>query len=178
MRFGDRTNDEWAEAVNKILTEPRVRGVILDLRNNPGGYLSGSVFITSEFLSSGAVVIQEAANGHREAYSVDRTGRLLNQPLVVLVNQGSASASEIVAGALQGANRAQVVGEKTFGKGTIQEAEDLPGGSGLHITTARWLLPSGQSIDDQGITPNNQLTDDPETENDEQLEKAIQLLAN
>ena len=178
MRFGDRTNEEWNQAVSDILEKPDVKGIILDLRNNPGGYLSGSVFITSEFLKSGVVVLQEAASGHQEPYSVDRAGRLLNQSLVVLVNQGSASASEIVAGALQESNRAQVVGEKTFGKGTIQEAEDLPGGSGLHITTARWLLPSGKSIDKQGITPNNQIVDDPETETDEQLQKAIELLVD
>jgi len=179
MRFGDRTSDEWAGAVNQILAhQPTIRGIILDLRNNPGGYLSGSVFISSEFLSSGVVVKQEDAAGHQESYSVDRAGLLLHQPLVVLVNQGSASASEIVAGALQEYKRAKIVGEETFGKGTIQEAEDLPGGAGLHITTARWLLPSGQSIDKNGVIPDNQIADDPTTEEDEQLQEAIKLLAN
>jgi len=179
MRFGERTSNEWAMAVNQILTnQPAVEGVILDLRNNPGGYLSGSVFIASEFLSSGVVVKQEDATGNQESYSVDRQGILLHQPLVVLVNQGSASASEIVAGALQEYKRAKIVGENTFGKGTIQEAEDLPGGAGLHITTARWLLPSGKSIDKDGIVPDNQITDDPTTEEDEQLQEAIKLLAD
>lgn len=179
MRFGERTSDEWTAVVNQILThQPTVKGVILDLRNNPGGYLSGSVFISSEFLSSGVVVKQEEANGHQESYLVDRQGMLLTQPLVVLVNQGSASASEIVAGALQEYKRAMIVGEKTFGKGTIQEAEDLPGGAGLHITTARWLLPSGKSIDNNGITPDNQLADDLTTEEDEQLQEAIKVLTS
>jgi carboxyl-terminal processing protease len=179
MRFGDRTSDEWETAVTQILNQqPPVKGVILDLRNNPGGYLSGSVFITSEFLSSGAVVKQEDAQGNRESFSVDRTGKLLHQPLVVLVNQGSASASEIVAGALQEYKRATVVGENTFGKGTIQEAEDLPDGSGMHITTARWLLPSGRSIDKDGIVPDNLIEDNPETEEDEQLQEAIKVLAD
>jgi len=97
--------------------------------------------------------------------------------LVVLVNKGSASASEIVAGALQ-ENGRKVVGEPTFGKGTIQEAQDLAGGSGLHVTTAHWLLPSGRSVDKKGVIPDYQLKDNPETEIDEQLEKAIEVLAN
>lgn len=178
-RFGDRTSEEWANAVYQILTrQPSVKGIVLDLRNNPGGYLTGSVFIASEFLSSGVVVQQENALGQREKFLVDRQGKLLTQPLVVLVNQGSASASEIVAGALQEYKRAMVVGERTFGKGTIQEAEDLAGGAGLHITTARWLLPSGKTIDKDGINPDNQIIDDPKTEEDEQLQEAIKILAD
>jgi carboxyl-terminal processing protease len=178
MRFGERTNQEWQEAVNKILSsQPPVAGVILDLRNNPGGYLSGSVFIASEFISSGVVVQQESADGRRETFSVDRKGRLLEVPLVVLVNKGSASASEIVAGALSEYHRAKLVGETTFGKGTIQEAEDLPGGTGLHITTARWLLPSGESIDKKGVIPDFEVKLDPEKpDEDFQLEKAMELV--
>ncbi len=177
-RFGERTEEEWHQAVNKILTSrPQVAGIVLDLRNNPGGYLSGSVFIASEFLSSGVVVQQEGANGQRETFSVDRQGKLINLPLVVLVNKGSASASEIVAGALVELNRAKVVGETTFGKGTIQEAQDLPGGTGLHITTARWLLPSGESVDKKGVVPDVEVMPDPEKpEEDLQLEKAIEAL--
>lgn len=179
MRFGDRTSEEWEQVISQILThQPTVKGIILDLRNNPGGYLGGSVYIVSEFLSSGVVVQQESAPGEIESYSVNRKGKLLHQPLIVLVNQGSASASEIVAGALRDYNRAKIVGEKTFGKGTIQEAEDLPGGSGLHVTTARWLLPSGKSIDKEGVMPDNQIIDDPNTEEDESLEEAIRLLSN
>ncbi len=177
MRFGERTNEEWDEAVDKIINrQPAVTGVVLDLRNNPGGYLSGSVFIASEFLSSGVVVQQEYANGKRETFSVDRRGKLTAIPLVVLVNEGSASASEIVAGALHEHDRAKLVGEPTFGKGTIQEAQDLEGGSGLHITIARWLLPSGESIDEDGIVPDYQLEDNPDTEIDEQFEKAREIL--
>jgi len=178
-RFGDRTSEEWEQVVNQVLThQPTVKGIILDLRNNPGGYLSGSVFIASEFLPSGVVVKQENASGAVESYSIDRKGLLLHQTLVVLVNQGSASASEIVAGALQESHRAEIVGEKTFGKGTIQEAEDLPGGSGLHVTTARWLLPSGKSLDKEGLMPDNQVIDDPNTETDEPLQEAIKILTD
>lgn len=179
LKFGDRTTEEWNEAVREITNhQPKVKGVILDLRNNPGGYLSGSVFIASEFLSSGIVVQQERADGKgKETYSVNRAGHLLEIPLVVLINGGSASASEIVAGALQDHGRAQVTGEFSFGKGTIQEAEDLSGGAGLHITTARWLLPSGKSIDKEGIKPDIETKDDPETlEVDEQLQKVIEIL--
>jgi len=177
IRFGERTNSEWIDAVNRLVAhQPTIKGVILDLRNNPGGYLSGSVFIASEFLPSGVVVQQENTNGTRETYSVDRVGKITQQPLIVLVNQGSASASEIVAGALQEYERAKIVGETTFGKGTIQEAEDLPGGAGLHVTTARWLLPSGKTIDKEGINPDNQITDDPTTEEDEQLEGALEVI--
>ena len=103
-------------------------------------------------------------------------GRLFSVPLVVLTNLGSASASEIVAGALQENERAKIVGEKTFGKGTIQEADELDNGSGLHITTARWLLPSENSVDDEGLVPDVEVEQDWETETDEQLEKAKEVL--
>ncbi len=176
-RFGDRTNEEWEEAVTKIVEhQPKVSGIVFDLRNNPGGYLSGSVFIASEFLNSGVVVQQESSGGINETYSVNRRGKLITQPLVVLINEGSASASEIVAGALQDYKRAKIVGKKSFGKGTVQEAQDLPGGSGLHITTARWLLPKGRSIDKTGIAPDYEIKDDLKTENDEQFEKALEIL--
>jgi len=177
MKFGDRTTDEWEKAVNQILDhQPQVDGIVLDLRNNPGGYLTGSVFIASEFLSSGIVVQQEQGNGLKETYSVDRQGKLLKQPLVVLINEGSASASEIVAGSLRDHQRAEIVGTKSFGKGTIQEAEDLPGGAGLHITTARWLLPSGESVDETGLSSDVEANDDSQTKEDEQLDKAVEAL--
>jgi len=176
-RFGDKTGEEWEKAVEKILAKKEeIKGVIFDLRNNPGGYLSGAVFIASEFLDKGVVVQQEFASGVRESFSVNRQGKLTKVKLVVLVNEGSASASEIVAGALQDYGRAKIVGQKTFGKGTIQEAQELKEGAGLHITTARWLLPKGRSIDEKGITPDFEVKDDPKTEVDEQLKEGIKLL--
>lgn len=181
-RFGDRTADEWKEAVSQIKKLEKeegknFKGVILDLRNNPGGYLQGAVFIASEFLPSGVVVQQEHGTGEKETYSVDRRGELLKEPLVVLINSGSASASEIVAGALQEAKRAKLVGENSFGKGTVQEAEDLENGAGLHITVARWLLPSGRSIDKEGVKPDIEVKNDPEDETkDLQLQKALEIL--
>ncbi|MDP3955348.1 MAG: S41 family peptidase [bacterium] len=180
-RFGERTFQEWEEAVNQIVEKKakgEVKSLVLDLRNNPGGFLQGAVFVASEFLPDGEVVKQEnSRNGGTQTSSVDRKGRLTDIPLVVLINQGSASASEIVAGALQERGRAKLVGEKSFGKGTVQEAEDLPGGSGLHITIARWLLPSGKSIDKDGITPDVEVKmDESDQMKDPQFEKAIELL--
>jgi len=182
LRFGERTYQEWGQAVSKVLEEktknPQFAGVVLDLRNNPGGFLQGAVYMASEFLKDGVVVKQEQSqDGGVETFSVNRQGQLTGVPLVVLVNSGSASASEIVAGALQEKGRAEVVGEKTFGKGTIQEAEEFTGGAGLHITVARWLLPSGKAIDKEGITPDHEVKMDPEDQTkDPQLEKAIQIL--
>jgi len=175
-RFGDKTGEEWEKAVGEILEKGRVKGVILDLRDNPGGYLAGAIFIASEFLDKGVVVQQEGASGVKETFSVNRQGKLTKVKLVVLVNEGSASASEIVAGAIQDYGRAKIVGKKTFGKGTIQEAQELKDGAGLHITTARWLLPKGRSIAEEGIIPDIEIKDDPKTEVDEQLEEAIKLI--
>jgi carboxyl-terminal processing protease len=181
-RFGERTYQEWQEAVEEIKKQSSAKnfaGVILDLRNNPGGFLDGAVFISSEFLSSGVVVQQESASGHKETRSVNRKGQLLKEPLVVLVNKGSASASEIVAGALQEAGRAKLVGEKSFGKGTVQEALDLKDGAGLHVTVARWLLPSGKTIDKEGVSPDFEVKmDEQDATKDPQLEKAIELLVH
>ncbi|MDO8618771.1 MAG: S41 family peptidase [Candidatus Daviesbacteria bacterium] len=152
-RFGALTNDEWNEAVSQILSEGPA-GVILDVRNNPGGFLDSAVFIASEFLDGGDVVLQENSQGQRSSYKVDRVGKLLKLPVVMLINKGSASASEIVAGAMQDRKRAALVGEHSFGKGTIQDAQDLPGGTGIHITVARWLTPDGRWVNDTtGLEP-------------------------
>lgn len=182
-QFGDNTTDEWNKAVDAIEAKlqssgNKIKGLVFDLRNNPGGYLSGSVFIASEFLKDGTVVMQDSVSGGRQTYSVDRKGRLTDIPMVVLVNKGSASASEIVAGALQVRGRAKVVGETTFGKGSVQEAQDLPGGAGIHITTAKWLLPSGKWINGSGIEPDVKIqNDDNKPDEDIQLEKAIETLS-
>ena len=155
--------------------------MVLDLRNNPGGYLNGAVEFGSEFLERGLVVVKQAdAKGSVETYSVNSKGKLLEIPLVVIINKGSASSSEILAGALRDHDRATLVGEKSFGKGTIQEALDLSEGAGLHVTTAKWLLPEGDWVNEtKGITPDEEVLDDEETsEIDEQLEKAIELVLN
>lgn len=180
-RFGERTKEEWAEAVSQVLSK-EASGVVLDLRNNPGGYLEGAVFIASEFLSGGDVVLQENSLGDRVPFKVNRVGKLTKIPLVALINKGSASASEIVAGALQDRKRAKLVGEKSFGKGTIQEAEDLPGGTGIHITVAKWLTPEGRWVNDtEGLEPDIKIEEERKDDVDDQsldlqLEKALELL--
>ncbi|KKU44590.1 MAG: Carboxyl-terminal protease [Microgenomates group bacterium GW2011_GWA2_46_7] len=174
-KFGGRTDREWIAKIGEIVASKSV-GVILDLRNNPGGYLDGAVFVTSEFLANGIVVKQEGRRSS-ETYSVDRKGSLTTIPLVVLVNKGSASASEITAGALQDNKRAKIVGETSFGKGTVQEVQDLSDGSSLHVTVAKWILPSGRWIGKEGITPDEKIEDNLETKDvDEQLEKAIEAV--
>lgn len=188
-RFGERTKDEWEAAVSSTLNEG-AKGVILDLRNNPGGFLEGAVYIASEFLSGGDVVLQENSKGERVAFNVNRDGKLTKIPLVILINKGSASASEIVAGAIQDRKRGKLIGEKSFGKGTIQEAEDLPGGAGIHITVAKWLTPNGRWVNDtEGLEPDVKIESSPMIElpkvkedeevdqtKDPQLEKALELL--
>ena len=166
-QFGDKTNEEWVVAVNNVTSElaqqKNFSGIILDLRNNPGGYLSDAVFIASEFLKDGTVVIQEGNDGEMRAMRVSRRGLLTQYPLIVLANKGSASASEIVAAALSDHKRAKVVGERTFGKGTIQEAIDLAGGSSVHISVARWLTPNGTWVDKEGIKPDIEVVYDAST---------------
>lgn len=174
-RFGERTFAEWNQAVSETLASG-ASGVVLDLRNNPGGFLDGAVFIGSEFIGSGDIVLQEDSNGNRKGYPVSRVGKLLNLPVVVLINKGSASASEIVAGALQDTGRGKLVGQQSFGKGTIQESQDLPGDTGIHITTAKWLTPKGRWIHQKGLAPDVKVELGTDTTKDPQLDKALELL--
>lgn len=184
-RFGERTQEEWNTSVDKIVSAGTdVRGIVLDLRNNPGGYLDEAVYIAGEFLTPGKLVVsQQYGDSTKTDLKVSRNGRLLKHRLVVLVNEGSASASEILAGALKDQKRAQIVGVKTFGKGSVQQPDDFPNGAGIHITIAKWLLPSGEWIDKLGIEPNIKIetpdiaaSDSAELENDTQLQAALKLL--
>lgn len=181
-RFGDQTDPQWDLAVAGIngylaTTSGQVSGLVLDVRNNPGGYLAGAVYTGSEFLSSGVVVKQQNYTGEVQTYSVNRAGKLLTVPMVVLVNGGTASAGEILAGALQAVQRGKVVGTQTFGKGSVQEAEDLPSGAGLHVTVAKWLLSNGVWINGTGLTPDIKIeNDEKDPTRDLQLEKAIEIL--
>lgn len=185
-RFGDRTQDEWGAVVSQIVTQqPPVKGIVLDLRNNPGGYLEGAVYIAGEFLQPGKVVVtQQAGDGSKIDDAVTRNGSLLSVPLSIIVNKGSASAAEILSGALQDYKRGKVVGEQSFGKGSVQQPDDFPNGAGLHVTVARWLRPSGDWIDKKGITPDVVIkwSPDPSASNsadpksDLQLQKAIEIL--
>lgn len=176
IRFGDQTSAQWDKAVNEIIAS-KSAGVILDLRNNPGGLLPGSVYTASEFLRSGIVVKQQSYTGETQTYSVNRVGKLLDIPLVILVNGGTASASEILAGALQAVGRAKLVGMQTFGKGSVQEAEELPGNTGLHLTVAKWLLSNDVWINSKGLTPDLKIeNDEKDASADAQLKKAMVIL--
>ena len=173
-KFGEKTLPEWNESVDEILSHG-VDGVVVDFRNNPGGYLQRAIDLASEFIPSGVIVQQKGKLGVDE-FSVNRRGRLIGVPVVGLINKGSASASEIMAGALRERLEISLVGENSFGKGTVQEAQELPGGGGLHVTIAEWLLPSGKNIHGDGLVPDVEVKDDLSTEEDEQLLKAIETL--
>lgn len=177
LKFNGDTLGEWNKELGKILGKNSISGVVLDLRNNPGGYMEGAVDIASEFLPAGTLVIlEERAGVARKEYRTQKTGRLIKTPLVVLVNEGSASAAEILAGALRDFGRAKLVGEKTFGKGSIQEPLELEGGSGLHITVAKWLTPNGIWVNGEGLEPDVKIKDDEKTNQDEQLQEALKFL--
>lgn len=176
-RFGERTQDEWNAVVADILSS-NAEALVLDLRNNPGGFLEGAVFVASEFLDGGNVVLQENNEGKQTAFKINRVGKLTRLPMNVLINKGSASASEIVAGALQDRKRAKLIGEKSFGKGTIQEAQDLAEKTGIHITVAKWLTPNGRWVNDSGGIESDVIieSDKEDTTKDPQLEKALEML--
>lgn len=181
-QFGDKTNSEWVQAINSIYPQiqnsSNFKGIVLDVRNNPGGYLDDAVFITSEFLRRGVVVSQVNGEDEKNDMSVSRTGVLLDFPVMVLVNKGSASASEIVSGALRDHKRAKLVGETTFGKGTIQQAVDVDGGASVHISIGKWVTPNGIWVHEKGLRPDIEVKLDEKSikENpnlDNQLQRAI-----
>lgn len=181
-QFGDATNQDWVALVDKLSQQAQkdgnVKGMVFDLRNNPGGYLTDATFIAGEFLPVGtSVVTEDDGHGDTTTLSVTRKGELLDMPLVVLINGGSASASEIVSGALRDHNRAKLIGEQSFGKGTVQQAVDLGQGAGLHVTVAKWLTPNGNWVHGKGLTPDVSVSLDPkDPSHDTQLEAAVAQL--
>ncbi len=177
LKFGADTFNEWQKAVADVTGKQNIKGIVLDLRNNPGGYLQDSVDIAAEFVPKGSVVvIQQNGDGTKQELKTDRQGAFINSKVVVLVNGGSASASEILSGALRDDRKIQLIGEKTFGKGTVQEPEDLDGGAGLHITIAKWLTPNGTWVHGVGLTPDIKVTQDASSKADDQLNKAVQVI--
>ncbi len=178
-RFGDQTTSEWnsavSEAISSFRSTNKPNGLVLDLRNNSGGYFQGAITVASEFLRNGIVVAQENSDGSKETFPANRNGSLLEVPMVVLINKGSASAAEIVAGALKDHKRAKLIGETSFGKGSVQSPEELKDGSGVHITTARWILPNGDWINGKGIAPDIEVKSSTGSA-DLQLERAIEEL--
>ena len=176
-KFGEKTLPEWEKIVSEVKNK-NIKGIILDLRNNPGGYLQRAIDLGSEFIADGVIVKQKDRN-RTEVSNVDREGRLIGMPLVVLVNGGSASAAEILAGALRERLGTKLVGEKSFGKGTVQEPEDFSDGSSLHVTIAEWLLPSGKNIHKIGLEPDVKVEfvrDEKNPLADNQVDKALEVL--
>ena len=172
-QFLKSTGDDLQVALKDAI-DKGAKGVVLDLRNNPGGLLNASADVASQFLAMGLVAKVVDSEGNESVVQVNRGGIATHLPLIVLVNEGSASASEIVAGALQDYGRAKLAGSQTFGKGSVQIVRELSDGSALHITAYRWLTPHGRPIDGVGLTPDFVL----ELEGDELVDWAIDYLKN
>ncbi len=179
-QFNDTLNSEFEAAALDILRSG-AKKIVLDLRDNPGGYLDTAKNIAGWFLQKGQVVTIEDFGGDKESqiYKTEGNSSFADLPVVVLINKGSASASEILAGAIRDNRGSLLVGEKSFGKGSVQEVVDLRGGSFLKITIARWLTPKGDSISEVGLTPDIkvELTDeDIQKQKDPQLDKALEII--
>lgn len=181
MQFGEHTDREFGSAVDAILSR-QAAGIVLDLRNNPGGLLSQAVDMASVFLPEGqTVVIEEDGAGKQEKLATDGGDQLSDLPVVILINEGSASASEILAGALRdnADERVTLVGRKSYGKGSVQELIPVDRSTAVKITVAKWLTPSGQQINDEGIKPDvdvEMTEEDYDNERDPQLDRALAIM--
>lgn len=176
--FNNDTESLFNKAVSQAV-ETNPRGIILDLRNDPGGYLDTAIEVASEWIEDGVIVTEKFSDQKKNEYLARGLSRLKDYPTVVLINQGSASASEIVAGALQDTGQATIVGMQSFGKGSVQVLENLNDGSSIKITVAKWFTPKGNNINEQGIKPDVlvDLTEkDYEEGKDPQLDKAVEIL--
>jgi carboxyl-terminal processing protease len=176
--FSSVAPQRLSEALKKAL-DRKPKGLVLDLRGNPGGLLDASVRIGSYFVPQGNILIERFKDGKEREYK--REGRYLlgDTPLVVLVDAGSASASEIVAGAIQDAGTGVLMGEKTFGKGSVQLPNTLSDGSQLRVTIARWFTPKDRAIHEVGLSPDIEVVrtdDDRQAERDPQLDRAVEYL--
>ena len=173
--FTDRTPGEFGDGLDRLL-EAGATGLVLDLRDNAGGLLQASIEVADEFFDAGPLLYEAHKTREEKAFLANEGGRASSIPLVVLVNQGTASASEIVAGAIQDRGRGMLIGEPTFGKGSVQLIFDLSDGSSLHVTAARWYTPERHQLDGVGLMPDLIVEADQESGTDVQLEKAISVL--
>lgn len=175
LLFTNRTPEELKTALQG-LRQKAIRGLILDLRNNSGGLLQESVMVASQFLDGGTVVYERTREEDRIMNTND-TGIVTDLPLVVLINQGTASAAELVAGALRDRGRGILIGQATYGKGTVQQIFRLSDNSSLHVTTAEWLTPDGQQLDGKGLDPTIAMIPDV-SGRDVEIGEAIRYLEN
>ncbi len=179
--FNEQSHNQLIKQLKKI-SNNKMDGYILDLRNNPGGLLSQAIKITETFLDGGEIVSTRGRNKNDiRIYNAKKGDKINNKPLIVLINQGSASASEIVSGALKDHKRAILLGEKSFGKGSVQSIIPLKNRGGLRLTTAKYYLPSGESIHEKGVEPDITVKRNKDnfkinTKTDNQLNYAINLL--
>ncbi|HEY45258.1 MAG TPA: S41 family peptidase [Anaerolineae bacterium] len=179
LQFSTDATDDLRAALETLMAQ-NPRGLILDLRLNGGGFLTTAIEVASEFIAEGVIMVEQFGDGSEQIYEADPGGLATEIPLVVLVNAGSASASEIVAGAIQDYERGLLVGETTFGKGSVQNWITLPGDNGaVRVTIARWYTPNGRQIHQVGLVPDIEIIptdEDIEADRDVQLEKALDLL--
>ncbi|MCE5201904.1 MAG: S41 family peptidase [Synergistaceae bacterium] len=178
-QFNFKTDQELTAAI-KSANGKKAAGILLDLRNNPGGLLESCVDVTSQFINGGVVVGMKGRFDRANDIMYAKEGRANNLPLVVLVNEGSASAAEILAGAIKDHKRGTIVGMRTFGKGSVQSLFNLPDNSGIYITIARYTTPSGVIIDHKGLEPNIRMGGEPKKDKnaDKQLQKGLSILKN
>ena len=176
--FSSRTGDEIATALKDVI-DGGVSGIILDLRDDPGGVLDSAIKVASQFLKEGIVLYTVDSNGDRENWDVIKGGLATDLPLAVLVNENSASASEVVAGALQDYDRGLLIGTKTYGKGSINHFRELSDGSAIYITIGRWYTPNGRQIEGNGLIPDvvvERTEQDIQEGKDPQLDKAVEYI--
>ena len=179
LRFFYENSDEAMEQILREIQGQGVRGLVLDLRNNPGGLLSTSANVSALFLEEGLVVYEQGTTNDRTDWTVKKDGLAHDMPIVVLVNQFSASGSEILAGALQDHDRAPLVGVRTFGKGSVNRLKSLSDGGGLYYTSERWYTPNGRLIEQEGLEPDVVVPGPVEfggNQADPQLDRAVDLL--
>lgn len=178
-QFGDDTDSLFSQAVNDILRQ-NVDGIILDERNNPGGYLQTAVDLASDWVDAGKVVVTEAhSDGTSQKYNAEGNNRFAGIKTVVLINGGSASAAEILAGALHDYQKAELVGEKSFGKGSVQELINLKEGGAVKVTVAKWITPGGINLNHNGLDPDVKVTisdSDASAGKDPQMDKAVEVV--
>lgn len=176
--FNDNTSSKFQEAAKQVISDKTIKGIILDLRNNPGGYLSTAIEVSSYWLDRGNVVVSEKnRNNETKPHEAIGSNILSKYKTVILINQGSASASEIVSGALHDHNKATLIGKKSFGKGSVQEYQEFEDGTAIKVTVAEWFTPNGLNINKNGINPDIEVDytlEDFNKDKDPQMDKAFE----